>query len=257
AVVPRGTSPEKIAAITFFGGRTHPVDDPRALVGEAARLAAETDGHFMDQFTYAERATDWRGNNNIAESIFQQMSREEHPIPRWLVMSAGTGGTSATLGRYVRYLGLPTRLCVVDVERSVFFDAWKTGDRSVVIGQGSRIEGIGRPRCEPSFMSDVIDRMERVPDAASLATMRVLAKRLGRRPGGSTGTNVHGLLKIAAEMLAAGEEGSLVTLICDAGERYACTYYDDDWIAAQGFDLAPHMDRVERFLDTGVWVDAD
>ncbi len=30
----------------------------------------------MDQFTYAERATDWRGNNNIAEIIFQQMEQE-------------------------------------------------------------------------------------------------------------------------------------------------------------------------------------
>ena len=38
-------------------------------------------GVYMDQFTYAERATDWRGNNNIAESIFEQMSREDHPVP--------------------------------------------------------------------------------------------------------------------------------------------------------------------------------
>ena len=48
----------------------------------------------MDQFTYAERATDWRGNNNIAESIFGQLALEEHPFPRWIVVGAGTGGTS-------------------------------------------------------------------------------------------------------------------------------------------------------------------
>ena len=34
-------------------------------------------------------ATDWRGNNNIAESIFHQMARERHPVPAWLVCSAG------------------------------------------------------------------------------------------------------------------------------------------------------------------------
>jgi len=68
----------------------------------------------MDQFTYAERATDWRGNNNIAESIFQQMEKEPHPIPHTVVMSAGTGGTSATLGRYFRYQAYPTQLVVVD-----------------------------------------------------------------------------------------------------------------------------------------------
>ena len=57
----------------------------------------------MDQFTYAERATDWRGNNNIAESIFAQLALERHPVPAWIVVGAGTGGTSATIGRYVRY----------------------------------------------------------------------------------------------------------------------------------------------------------
>jgi cysteine synthase A len=30
----------------------------------------------MDQFTNAERVTDWRGNNIIADSIFARMGRE-------------------------------------------------------------------------------------------------------------------------------------------------------------------------------------
>ena len=70
AVMPRTTSPEKIALIEFHGGRCHLVDDPAAVYAEAAALAQRIGGHYMDQFTYAERATDWRGNNNIAESIF-------------------------------------------------------------------------------------------------------------------------------------------------------------------------------------------
>ena len=65
------------------------------------------DGHFLDQFTYAERATDWRGNNNIAESIFSQMALERHPVPTWIVVGAGTGGTSATIGRYAALRALP------------------------------------------------------------------------------------------------------------------------------------------------------
>src|SRR3546814_12984829 len=79
-------------------------------------------GHYMDQFTFAERATDWRGNNNIAESIFEQMAHERHPVPTWIVVGAGTGGTSATIGRYVRYHRAScqrTRLAVVDPEGSV------------------------------------------------------------------------------------------------------------------------------------------
>ena len=96
AVMPRSTSPEKIAQIEFHGGRCHLVESAGEVYAAARAVAAETGGHYMDQFTYAERATDWRGNNNIAESMFTQMARERHPVPRWIVVGAGTGGTSAT-----------------------------------------------------------------------------------------------------------------------------------------------------------------
>src|SRR5690606_15510675 len=97
AVMPASTSPEKIAAIEFYGGRCHLIESANDLDAESRRLARETGGHFMDQFTYAERATDWRANNNIAESIFRQMAEERHPVPEWIICSAGTGGTCATL----------------------------------------------------------------------------------------------------------------------------------------------------------------
>ena len=103
AVMPATTTKEKIAQIAFYGGQSHLVDDPTQIYAESERLAHEHDGHFIDQFTYAERATDWRANTNIAESIFQQMRFEQHPEPSWLISSPGTGGTTATLCLYVLY----------------------------------------------------------------------------------------------------------------------------------------------------------
>jgi cysteine synthase A len=253
AVMPRSTSPEKVALIERQGGRCHFVDEPAAIYDESRRLAAELGGHFMDQFTHAERATDWRGNNNIAESVFGQMALEESPEPQWVVVGAGTGGTSATIGRYIHYRKLRSRLAVVDPEHSVFFDAWRDGNDALVGSQGSRIEGIGRPRVEPSFIGNVIDRMIKVPDAASVATIRHVEEVLGRRVGGSTGTNLWGAFQLVAEMRASRQRGSVVTLLCDGGERYAHTYYDDGWVAEQGMDLAPHLETLVRFRATGTW----
>jgi len=254
AVVPRSTSRAKIEAIERFGGRCHFVDAPGEVYNAAARIARETDGHYLDQFTNAERATDWRGNNNIAESIFKQMEAEQHPVPEWIVMSAGTGGTSATIGRYIRYRNLPTRLCVADVEHSAFYDAYVNRDMSVTCSIPSRIEGVGRPRVEPSFLPGAIDHMMRVPDAASIAAAHVLSERLFRRVGGSTGTNFYGLCQIAAGMMREGLEGSLVTLICDSGDRYASTYFDPSWIESNNINIGPFRARIERFLDTGDFV---
>jgi cysteine synthase A len=252
AVMPASTSPEKISLIEAEGGECHLVDDPTTVYDEARRVAAERGGYFLDQFTYAERATDWRGNNNIAESIFTQMALERHPVPTWIVVGAGTGGTSATIGRYARFGRHPTRMCVVDPEDSIFYSSW-AGDPSAFTGRPSRIEGIGRQRVEPSFLPDVVDRMIQVPDAASIATMRLVSALTGRSVGGSTGTNVWGALTIVAEMIARGERGSVVTLICDGGDRYAGTYYDDGWIRDQGLDLAPYTAALTTFLESGAF----
>jgi cysteine synthase A len=252
AVMPDTTSVEKIQLIEQRGGICHLIADPTTIYDVSRQLADATGGHYMDQFTHAERATDWRGNNNIAESIFAQMSLEEHPIPEWIVIAAGTGGTSATIGRFVRYRGHRTRICVPDPENSAFFQAWCDSD-PLHRAPGSRIEGIGRPRVEPSFVGQVIDRMVSVPDACSVAAMRGVQEVFGRKVGPSTGTNLWAAFGLLDQMVRAGRRGSIVALLCDGGERYANTYYDDDWVAAQGWDLTGPLESVRTFLASGEW----
>ena len=249
AVVPASTAVPKLDSIRFYGGEIHMVDDPREVCSTSHRLAAEIGGHFMDQFSYAERATDWRGNNNIAESIFAQMAAEEHPVPSWIVCGAGTGGTSATIGRFIRYRRHATRLCVADPLHSIFHRYH--GDSGVTTlpeGCCSLVEGIGRPRVEASFVPGVIDRMTAVDDAASIGAMRALSARLGRRVGGSTGTNLWACAALIEEMAIAGNVGSVVTLLCDSGDRYGRTYYDDDWLDARQVAWRASADRITTFL---------
>jgi cysteine synthase A len=150
-----------------------------------------------------------------------------------------------------------TRICVADPENSCFFEGWTTGDPDVTCDCGSRIEGIGRPRMEPSFVPGAIDRMMKVPDAASIAAVRALEAAIGRKAGGSTGTGLWSALKIVAEMVAEGRTGSVVTLLCDPGDRYLDKYYSDQWLAHQGLDIAPYTRAIGTLLATGVWPSAD
>ena len=249
-MVPASTAEAKLEQIRFYGGQIHPVEDPGMVYAESERLAAETGGHYLDQFTFAERATDWRGNNNIAQSIFSQMSEEDHPDPTWIVCGAGTGGTSATLGRYIRYQRRPTQLCVADPAGSVFHRHY--ADRAVETLDGRcecRIEGIGRARVEPSFEPGVIDRMIAVQDADSIGAMFALSKTLGRKVGGSTGTNLFACLQLIEEMASAGQTGSIVTLLCDDGARYASTYYSEEWLAEWGGNWRPAYERMLEILE--------
>lgn len=250
AVMARSTSAEKVVLIEREGGRCEFVDEAGQIYEVARALAERTGGHYLDQFTNAERATDWRGNNNIAESIFEQLRDEPHPIPTWIVVGAGTGGTSATIGRYLRYRGMPTGLAVVDPEGSAFLPSF-AGEKGE--GQGSRIEGIGRPRVEPSFVAGVVDRMIGVPDAASVAAATFCAERFGLPAGPSTGTNLYGAIHLCCEMHAQGVRGSVLTLLCDRSERYVATFNDDEWLASQGLDSAPYLDVLDRAWRTLTW----
>jgi cysteine synthase A len=118
---------------------------------------------------------------------------------------------------------------VADPEGSVFGDYHRTGDASVT-GPGSKIEGIGRPRVEASFIRTLVDRMMTVSNVDSVAAMQVLSALLGRKVGPSTGTNFVGMLTLAGEMRERGEQGAILSLLCDAGERYLGSYHDPVWV---------------------------
>ena len=255
AVMPACTAPRKIADVQALGGQCDLVDDPADVHARAAWHAQHGACH-LDQFALAERATDWRGNNNIAESILGQLAQEPHPEPSWIVCGAGTGGTSATIGRYLRYRGLSTQLCVAEPAGSAFVHGWRTRDRAACASQHTVIEGIGRPRVEPGFLFEIVDDVIEVQDAASIAAAWQLEALLGRRYGGSSGTSFVACLQLAARMRARGERGSIVSLLCDRGERYDATLFDPAWLARRGLDPAPWQSRIEAICAHGRWHDS-
>lgn len=138
-------------------------------------------------------------------------------------------------------------MLVVDPEHSVFYDYFQTRNTALTLDRGSRIEGIGRPRVEPSFIAGVVDEMQKVPDAASIATMHWLSSKLGKRVGPSSGTNMFGVLNKVLEMQQQGQSGAIVTLLCDSGERYLNTYHNQDWVADNIGDYSQYNAFLKQF----------
>ncbi|MCV5262980.1 PLP-dependent cysteine synthase family protein, partial [Escherichia coli] len=87
--------------------------------------------------------------------------------------------------------------------------AFQSGNSELKGNTSSKIEGIGRPRIEPSFIAGVVDEMRKIPDAASVATAHWVSQLIGRKVGASTGTNLYGVLQLACEMKQRGETGSI------------------------------------------------
>ena len=249
AVVPETLSPGKRELIERFGGHCIRVPAGQCCKRDAARLAAARGGYYLDQFVNAARAVDWREHNVISE-LYGQLGLCSFPVPDWFVMGAGTGGTATCAGRYFRNTGVKTRVFVVDPEDSAFFSFHRHGCNPSGCICASRVEGIGRPVVEPSFTPSLVDRMTVVPDAASYGAARWLSEKLGRPVGVSTGCNVIG----AVELLDAMHTGTVATLICDDGARYAGTLDNPSWLTRQDLETAPWERALETWRSTGRWL---
>jgi cysteine synthase A len=257
AVMPRATALAKQQAVRRLGGHCALVDEPAQAAGHAQALALQRGACYLDQFGLAASATDWRGNNNIAQSLLAQCRALGAGDPAWIVCGAGTGGTSSTIGRYLRYVGSAARLCVAEPTGAAFAQGWRTGDRQARAQAHSFIEGIGRREVEPCFAFELVDEVVEVDDAASIAACLLLGHYVGRRHGGSSGTNFAAALALATAMRARGEAGSIVLLLCDPGDRYADTLFRTDWRAARDLDPEPARRAFAQIAGEGAIVSAD
>jgi cysteine synthase A len=83
--------------------------------------------------------------------------------------------------------------------------------------------------------------------------MHSLSVRLGRRVGASTGTNLVAALACAQSLQAQGIPGSVVTLLCDDGQRYRHSYFDDGWLRDNDLECEAQSNAVDALMDRGEW----
>ncbi|MFI9009349.1 pyridoxal-phosphate dependent enzyme [Actinosynnema sp. NPDC053489] len=236
ALVPANSDPDVLERIVHAGGRWQRAAQPPAALQHEARTLAEGWGaHFLDHFADAEPAVAaWPPT--LADELFAQLPEP----PRWVVVGAGTGATSAAIGRHIRREGLDTRLALVDPENSAYFPAWASGAHDYGTGLPSRIPGIGRPRVEPGFQPGVLDLVVPVPDAASVAALHWLHRR-GVDAGPSTGAALWGIHHLVGAMR---EAGPFAAVIADRGTPYRRTFFDRAWLESRGLSPDPYADRL-------------
>jgi cysteine synthase A len=56
------------------------------------------------------------------------------------------------------------------------------------------------------------------------------------------------MLALACEMRERGERGSILSLLCDAGERYLPTYFDTEWVDRCFGDCSAAQQKIDALL---------
>ncbi|WP_431940129.1 PLP-dependent cysteine synthase family protein [Nocardia grenadensis] len=224
AVVDHHASKDKLRAMRAMGAELVFVaddgDDNLATSARedhaAALAAAQPDAFFTEQHNNDANAV---GYYAVAEELLAEVERVDI-----LLSAVGTGGSLFGTATRLRQLGCVPRVIGVEPVGSIAFGGpggpyWQSGTGTP---PGATIG--------TAVDYDLLDEGVKVTDRAAFATCRAISRRLGLMLGGSAGGSVHAALTRLEEFPAGS---TVVTIVCDGGEKYLDTVFDDDWMAAR------------------------
>ena len=238
-VIPDTQSAEKIGLLRSLGAEVRtvpavPYRDPNNYVRLSGRIAAEIPGAvWANQFdNLANRRAHF---NSTGPEIWRQTAGK---VDAW-VAATGTGGTYAGVALYLKQQNPQVQCVLADPHGSALY-SWAKGGELAMDGS-SITEGIGNSRVTANLEGAPIDDAVRIDDQSALDTIYELLWREGLFLGGSVGINVAGAVETARRL---GPGHTIVTVLCDSGDRYRSRLYDGDWLATRGLQQ-PQRARLE------------
>lgn len=200
-IMPENMSTERLASMKAYGAKiisTAEEGGMEAAIDLAKKMQAEGKGHRLDQFSNPD--------NPLAHyaTTGPEIWRDTHGKITHFVSAMGTTGTIMGTSRYLKEQNANIQIIGVQPE------------------EGAKIPGI---RCwSQAYLPKIyqafrVDKIMNIQQDAAEQTMRDLASREGIFAGVSSGGAVAAALKLAQTV----ENATIVTIICDRGDRYLST----------------------------------
>ena len=228
-VMPRTQSEEKKAAIRLLGGELVEVDaapyadKEKNYIHVSERLAKETPNSvWANQFdNTANRDAHYQ---TTGPEIWTQTDGKVDGF----TCAVGSGGTLGGISRALKERG-DVKIALTDPYGAKLFSWVKTGE--LESEGGSVMEGIGQGRITANVEGTKIDEAYRVDDAEALDILFALTVEEGMCLGGSSGINIAGAKRLAKDL---GAGSTVVTILCDYGNRYQSKLYNPEWLKEKG-----------------------
>jgi len=240
-VIPRTQSQEKKDAIRLYGAELVEVDavpyaNEMNYVKYSGRLAQQLDAQEPGGAVWANQF------DNVA-------NREAHLVTTgpeiWaqtdgridgFISAVGSGGTLAGVADALRAKNPGVAIALADPHGAALY-SWYTGGE--LKAEGSSIsEGIGQGRITANLEGLKVDLAYRISDEEMLLAIYDLVEHEGLVMGGSTGINVAGAIHMAKEL---GPGKTIVTLLCDHGQRYQSKIYNPEFLKERGLPAPAWM----------------
>ncbi|CEL60637.1 cysteine synthase A [Rhizoctonia solani AG-1 IB] len=238
----------KHRALEFGKTEMHTSDD--SMVASTRGGPEKSRGFFADQF---ESPSNYQAHlQSTGPELWRQCSGRLDAF----VSGAGTGGTVAGVGRYLKSQDKNIHVVLSDPEGSGLYNKIKSGVMfDVKEAEGTKrrhqvdtvVEGIGINRLTQNFEMalGIIDDAIRVSDKEAVAMSRYLVQNDGLFLGSSSACNLVACIKVAKEMKR-GSGKVIATILCDSGTRHYSKFWNDEYLEKAGIEV--DVGIVERML---------
>ncbi|KAH9055062.1 PALP-domain-containing protein [Lactarius vividus] len=212
-----------------------------ALVYEDEESLSRPRGYFADQF---ENRCNFAAHfTGTGPEIWRQTNGEVAAF----VAGAGTGGTIAGTGQFLKSMADDVLVALADPEGSGLYNKVKHGvmyDHKESEGTRRRhqvdtvVEGIGINRLTKNIelALPVIDDAFRITDAEAVSMARFLVQRDGLFLGSSSAVNLVACVKLVRK-LGWNNGEKVVTVLCDSGARHYSKFWNDTYLSKAGIPI--------------------
>ena len=214
-IMPDTMSPERRATMRAFGAKiilTDGSNGMRGAVERATEVASQIENAFMPQ-QFRNPANPEMHFNTTARELWD----DTDGMIDALVAGVGTGGTITGVARYIK--PKKASFCAIAVEP----------EDSPVLSGGApgphRIQGIGPGFVPEVLETSILDGVVKVSNDSAVSMARRLAEEEGLLVGISAGANVQAAIDYGSRPENKGK--TIVTILCDSGERYIQTVLFD------------------------------
>jgi len=240
--MPRTQSEEKKQVIRSHGARlievaAAPFSSPNHFVHYSRRLAEELNESQPNGAIWANQFDNLANRRAHEKTTGPEIWQQTGGKIDGFICAVGSGGTLAGVAASLRANRPDIAIGAADPAGAALYNYYTKGELK---GEGSSItEGIGVNRITGNLEGLDVDHIFRIEDAEMLPILFELVKTEGLSLGGSAGINIAGAIRLAREL---GPGKTIVTMLCDAGSRYAGKLFNPEFLSSRGLPVPPWAD---------------
>lgn len=245
-VMPRTQSEEKKNAVRALGAQLIEVDaapfsSPNHFVHYSEHVAKTLNASEPHGAFWANQFDNLANRQAHVEGTGAEIWEQTGGKVDGFICAVGSGGTLTGVAETLRAHNPEVKIGIADPGGAALFNWYTKGQMT---SEGSSItEGIGVARITGNLEGFTPDFTYRVQDTEFLPILFDLVKDQGLSLGGSSGINLAGALRLARDL---GPGKTIVTVLCDPGNRYASRLYNADFLRSKGLPVPAWIDVPAR-----------